>query len=136
MKKYLLLLSLLSVSCLDNKGENDYSNETEQENYYLEEEVNNYEEDDLEEESYYYEEENVGYEDGTYTATVYYNNPETDYSATYTLDVEVEDNEVTIIYFPNDGYLDEDHIWPEELDDEGYVMIYGEEGKTYEIQID
>tara|TARA_R100000935_G_C2743644_1_gene126899 strand:- start:92 stop:502 length:411 start_codon:yes stop_codon:yes gene_type:complete len=136
MKKYLLILSLLSVSCLENKGDNDYSNETEQENYYLEEEVNNYKEDDLEEESYYYEEENVGYEDGTYTATVYYNNPETDYSATYTLDVEVEDNEVTIIYFPNDGYLDEDHIWPEELDDQGYVMIYGEEGKTYEIQID
>lgn len=136
MKKYLLLLSFLSVSCLDNKSENDYYNEAEQEDYYLEEEVNFYEEDDVDEESYYYEEENDGYEDGTYSATVYYHNPETSYSATYTLDVDVEDNEVITIYFPKGGYLDEDHIWPGELDEDGYVLIDGEEGKTYEVYID
>jgi hypothetical protein len=127
MKKYLLLLTILvTISCVDNKGRNNYYSDTQEEDY------------NKEEDSYSYgEEEQIdGYEDGTYSATVYYNNPETSYSATYTLDVEVEDNEVTVIYFPNDGYLDEDHIWPAELDGDGYVLIDGEEGKTYEIQID
>ncbi len=34
------------------------------------------------------------FEDGTYSATVDYNNPETGYSATYTLDVEVQDCQI------------------------------------------
>jgi uncharacterized protein with FMN-binding domain len=89
---------------------------------------------------YFYDEEiesddEQGYEDGTYTASVDYYNPETGYSATYTLDVEVVDNEVTVIYFPNDGYLDEDHIWPTALDSFGYASVDGENGKTYEVQI-
>ena len=76
------------------------------------------------------------FEDGTYSATVDYYNPETGYSETYTLDVEVEDNQLTIIYFPNGGYIDSDHIWPEELDEYGFVSIQGEEGKAYDVQID
>ena len=84
----------------------------------------------------YYEDDSNKFEDGTYSATVDYYNPETGYSETYYLDVEVENNNVTIIYFNNGGYLDSDHIMPDELDDDGYVYIYGEEGKTYEIQID
>jgi hypothetical protein len=76
------------------------------------------------------------FEDGTYTATVEYYNPDTDYSNTYDLEVEVEDNQVTVIYFPNDGYLDDDHIWPAEIDEEGYAYIEGENGKTYEIYIE
>ncbi len=81
------------------------------------------------------EEQEDGYEDGTYLASVDYYNPETGYSATYTLNVEVTDNEVTVIYFPNDGYLDEDHIWPTALDSFGYASVDGENGKTYEVQI-
>jgi hypothetical protein len=81
------------------------------------------------------EEQDEGYEDGTYTANVDYYNPETGYYATYTLEVEIIDNEVTVIYFPNDGYLDEDHIWPTALDSFGYASIDGENGKTYEVQI-
>jgi hypothetical protein len=74
--------------------------------------------------------------DGTYDATVYYTNSETDYSATYTLEVEVEDNQVTVIHFPNGGHLDADHITPGELDEDGQVTIEGEDGKTYEVDID
>jgi hypothetical protein len=77
-----------------------------------------------------------GYNDGIYTATIRYYNPDTDYDAIYTLDVEVETCEVTIIYFPKGGWLDDDHIDPAELDEDGYCIIYGEDGKTYEIQID
>lgn len=75
------------------------------------------------------------FEDGTYSATVDYYNPETGYSQTYTLDVEVEDCEVVQINFPNGGWLDNDHITPAELDEDGSCTVDGEDGKTYEIQI-
>lgn len=76
------------------------------------------------------------FEDGTYSATVDYYNPETGYSQTYTLDVEVENCEVVQIDFPNGGWLDSDHITPAELDEDGNCTVDGEDGKTYEIQID
>lgn len=74
--------------------------------------------------------------DGTYSATVDYNNPETGYSATYTLDVNVRDCEIVQINFPNDGYLDDDHISYADIDDDGNANVDGEDGKTYQIQID
>lgn len=94
--------------------------------------------------SYYNDEEDENseyssgckYDDGTYSATVDYNNPETGYSATYTLDVEVQDCQVVQINFPNDGYLDEDHISYADIDEDGNASVDGEDGKTYEIQID
>lgn len=76
------------------------------------------------------------FEDGTYSATVNYNNPETAYSATYTLDVDVRDCQVVQINFPNDGYLDDDHISYADIDDDGNADVDGENGKTYQIQID
>lgn len=79
--------------------------------------------------------ERVGYQDGSHLAQVNYYNPETGYSATYTLYVEVEDNYVVQINFPNDGWLDDDHITPEMLDEAGTCTIYGEEGKSYEIRL-
>jgi hypothetical protein len=74
--------------------------------------------------------------DNTYSATVDYENPATGYSATYTLDVVVEDCQVVQIDFPNDGYLDEDHISAADIDEDGHASVEGEDGKTYEIQID
>lgn len=76
------------------------------------------------------------FEDGSYSATVDYNNSETGYSATYTLDVEVQDCQIVQINFPNDGYLDEDHISYADIDEDGNASVDGEDGKTYEIQID
>lgn len=73
---------------------------------------------------------------GTYSATVDYYNPDTDYSNTYTLDVEVEDNKVVQIDFPNDGYLDDTHIEPQELDEDGHCSIEDDEGRTFDIQLD
>jgi hypothetical protein len=124
-KKIVYLFSLLTllISCQNSKSnssdevESDYKNED-----------SSYEEDSWADVN--------GFEDGTYVATVDYYNPNTDYSATYTLDVEVQDNQVVTIYFPNDGYLDDDHIWPDELDENGFVSIEGDDGKTYDIQID
>jgi hypothetical protein len=75
-------------------------------------------------------------EDGIYSATVDYYNPETGYSQTYSLDVEVESCEVVQIDFPNGGWLDSDHISPAELDDNARCTVDGEEGRSYDIQID
>lgn len=76
------------------------------------------------------------FEDGTYSSTVDYYNPETGYSATYTLDVDVRDCQIVQINFPNDGYLDDDHISYADIDDDGNASVNGEDGKTYQIQID
>lgn len=86
----------------------------------------------------YSEDSDLGckFEDGTYSATVEYDNPETGYSATYNLDIEVQDCQVVQINFPNDGYLDEDHISYADIDEDGTALVYGEDGKTYQIQID
>ena len=75
-------------------------------------------------------------EDGTYSATVDYYNPDTGYSNTYTLDVEVEDNLIVQIDFPNDGYLDDTHIEPQELNKDGHCSIEDDEGRTFDIQLD
>ncbi|SDQ40334.1 hypothetical protein SAMN05421664_1472 [Chryseobacterium soldanellicola] len=76
------------------------------------------------------------FKDGIYSATVDYNNLETGYSATYTLDVDVRDCQVVQINFPNDGYLDDDHISYADIDDDGNASVNGEDGKTYQIQIE
>ena len=76
------------------------------------------------------------YDDGTYSASVDYYNPETGYSAIYNLDVEVQDCQIVQINFPNDGYLDEDHIFYADIDENGEATVLGEEGKTYNITID
>ena len=125
---YIFVIVTLLNSC-NNSNDSSYD---ESSNSYNE----NSDYDEYEIDDYEAEEQEEAFEDGTYSATVDYYNPETGYSATYTLDVEVEDNQVTIIYFPNDGYLDDDHIWPDYLDESGFVSIQGEDGKTYDIQID
>lgn len=76
------------------------------------------------------------YADGTHSATVEYYNPETGTRSTYTLDVEVENCEVTVIYFPKGGWLDDSHITPDELDSYGSVTLYDDENREFEVQID
>lgn len=53
-----------------------------------------------------------GYEDGVYCAEVGYYNPNTGTNSTYTLEVEIQDNELTIIHWPNGGWLDSSHFSP------------------------
>ncbi|WP_343784662.1 hypothetical protein [Wandonia haliotis] len=85
-----------------------------------------------------YEEEFIdenGYVDGTYCAEINYYNPNTGTRSSYNLNVEVESNEVTTIYWGNGGWLDEDHFYPEELDSDGYCSFTSDKGYEYEIQI-
>lgn len=89
--------------------------------------------DGYEEDDYY--SEDYGFEDGTYCADVTYYNPNTGTNNTYTLEVEVESNELTTIYWSNGGWLDEDHFYPESLDESGYCSFTSDKGYEYEIQI-
>lgn len=86
-------------------------------------------------EEYATEVESGYYPDGTYCADIDYYNPDTGTSSTYSLNVEVENNEVTVIKWPNDGWLDSSHFTPEELDSSGYCSFTTFDGKQYNIQI-
>jgi hypothetical protein len=75
------------------------------------------------------------YPDGTYCANVDYYNPSTGTRRTYTLNVEVESNEVTTILFGNGGYLDNSHITPESLSNSGSCSITDDKNRTFDISI-
>lgn len=85
-----------------------------------------------------YEEDYVtedGYEDGTYCADVSYYNPNTGTSNSYTLEVEVQSNQVTQINWGNGGWMDEDHFYAQDLDDNGYCSFSSDKGYDYTVQI-
>ena len=75
------------------------------------------------------------YPDGTYCANVDYYNSSNGTRRTYTLNVEVESNEVTKILFGNGGYLDNSHITPESLSNSGTCSITDDRSRTFDISI-
>jgi hypothetical protein len=75
-----------------------------------------------------------GYSDDTYCAEVEYYNPNTGTRSNYTLTVEVYNNEVTEINFPQ-GWLDGDQFSSEELDKNGECDIRTYRGYQYSIKI-
>lgn len=129
-KSFLFILAVLILSCQDKSATTVEKTDEAKDSYNS---SNQDEEQGEEDEDANYP---CGLEDGNHSATVDYYNPETGYMATYSLDVEVEGCEVTVIYFPKGGWLDSDHITPGELDEDGEVEIEGEEGKTYTVHID
>jgi hypothetical protein len=76
-----------------------------------------------------------GFEDGTYCAEVDYYNPNTGTNNTYTLEVEVQYNEVVKILFGNNGWLDSDHMTPQTLDENGECTITTDRNYEYAIKI-
>ena len=128
-----LMLSLL-VGCGNSSSS---SSNREDESRYNTDESDDINDGNIDEENDYasIDDDDSALEDGTYTATVDYYNPNTGYSNTYTLDVEVENNQVVQIDFPNDGYLDDSHIDPEELDANRQCSIEDDEGRIFDIQI-
>lgn len=83
--------------------------------------------------SNYYSEEN-GYEDGTYCAEIDYYYSETGTSSTYTHEVEIENNELTIIHWPNGGWLDDSHFSPPDISD-GEASFTSDRGVDYTVRI-
>jgi hypothetical protein len=75
-----------------------------------------------------------GYADGTYCATIEYYYSVTGKRSTYTLKVEIEDNELTIIHWPNGGWLDNTHFSPPDISD-GTATFTSDRGAEYSIEI-
>jgi hypothetical protein len=75
------------------------------------------------------------YPDGEYCADVQYRNPNKGTHSKYTLSVEIENNEVTQINFPNGGHMDQDHFNGANLDEAGKTSFTNDKGYNYEIQI-
>ena len=116
MRKLQLLILILSFFAIQSCRQNDSSSQ----------DTETYNSDD---------ETTEAYPDGTYAADVEYYNPDTGTRSTYTLNVEVESNEVTVIHWSNGGWLDSTHFSPEELDGDGSCSIATYDGKQYDIQI-
>ena len=118
---------ILFVACGVKSSSNS---EDESSGYYNYESIYDEEEDDDEANN----EKDTGYEDGTYSAEIEYFNPETGRSSTYTLDVEIKDNELTVIHWPNRGWLDDSHFSPPDISS-GYAEFTNDEGYEYEVTI-
>lgn len=128
------IISLVSCSRSKNQEENNDGYSTSNQFYSSSDnscDVSNNSYDYNDEETY-----NQGFNDGTYTASVDYTNYNTGFSNSYVLDVDVVDNMVVQINFPNGGYLDDSHFDPIELDDNGYCAIETYDGLLYEVTID
>lgn len=73
-------------------------------------------------------------EDGKYCAEVEYYNPKTGKESTYTLQVQIEEEQLIKIYFNNGGWLDDSHFEPTYIiDGNGDFTSY--EGKEYKVKI-
>ena len=135
MKQLIVLLLtsgfIIMQSCSEKRDDTGSSTPK---SSYEEPEATTNEEDDSEDSPV--EDSDCKYDDGTYSASVDYYNPVTEYSATYNLDVEVQDCQIVQINFPNDGYLDYDHITYADIDENGEATVFGEDGKTYNIRLD
>ena len=126
IKAIFLIFGLtLFVAC---GGRSSSNSEDESSEYY------NYESSYDEEEDEANNEKESGYKDGTYSAEIEYYNPETGTSSTYTLDVEIEDNELTVIHWPNGGWLDDSHFTPPNISS-GNASFTSDEGYEYEVSI-
>ena len=76
-----------------------------------------------------------GFEDGTYCADVTYDNPNTGTSSDYTLEVDVQGNQVTQINWGNGGWMDEDYFNAEDIDEDGNCSFTSDKGYDYTVHI-
>lgn len=75
-----------------------------------------------------------GYEDGDYCAEIQYYYSKTGTQSVYTLKVEIENNQLVKIYWPNGGWLDETHFTTPEISD-GEASFESDQGVEYSVRI-
>lgn len=75
-----------------------------------------------------------GYSDGTYCAEIDYYYSETGTNSTYTLLVEVENNELIQIHWSNGGWLDNSHFNPPDISS-GEASFTSDRGVDYTVKI-
>lgn len=121
--KIFLFFFILLISCKENsKSNNENGTETSIESISTKEDETNFDESSEE------------YSDGTYCAEVEYYNPSTGTRNTYDLDVEVENGELTVIHWPNSGWLDNSHFYPEDVTD-GECEFTSDRGYRYTVTL-
>ena len=113
MRKILLLLMIFSIISCKNKSRNYDDNSSYNSSY---------------------SENEDGYSDGTYCAEIEYYYSKTGTRSTYTLEVEIEDDELTVIHWPNGGWLDDSHFYPPNISD-GYAEFESDRGVEYTVEI-
>jgi len=79
-------------------------------------------------------EESGGYRDGTYCANIDYYCSKTGTNSTYVLQVEIENNELVKILWPNGGWLDDSHFTPPDIAD-GSAEFSSDKGVDYTVNI-
>lgn len=74
------------------------------------------------------------YADGVYCAEVEYYYSETGTNSTYTLSVEIQNNLLVRIDWPNGGWLDDTHFTPPDIED-GTAEFTSDRGVDYTVRI-
>ena len=74
------------------------------------------------------------YSDGMYCATVEYYNPNTGTNNSYTLNIEIENDNLVTIHWPNGGWLDESHFISEDISS-GSCSFTSDKGNEYNVTI-
>ena len=120
MRKLHLVFLLMGFLIVQSCKNNDYSSEE------FSSESNTYDE--------VVNEAEESYSDNTYCADVEYYNPDTGFRNSYTLNVDVESNEVVKIHFSS-GWLDSSEFSSEALDSNGSCSITCYDGRQFDIQI-
>lgn len=110
-----------------NKGNYAYSTEDNANSVYEKSEQQNMLEDGEDDDGY-------EYKDGMYCASVEYYNPNTGTSGSYTLNIEVENDNLVTIHWPNGGWLDESHFISEDISN-GSCSFTSDKGNEYNITI-
>lgn len=122
IKSTLIILIILLVSCKKSESNKVEDEDTQIENFRTNsDELSDYESSDE-------------LSDGTYCAEVEYYNPSTGTRNTYDLDVEVESGELTVIHWPNSGWLDSSHFSPEDITD-GECEFVSDKGYRYTVTL-
>ena len=119
----------LFTSCKSdvNKGNYAYSTEDNPNSVYEKSEQQNMLEDEEHDDGYEYKK-------GMYCASVEYYNPNTGTSGSYTLNIEVENDNLVTIHWPNGGWLDESHFISEDISN-GSCSFTSDKGNEYNVTI-
>jgi hypothetical protein len=72
---------------------------------------------------------------GKYCAEVWYVNKQSGTNSNYSLLVDVQNEKVVCIYWPQGGHLDTDHFTASAIPEEGKSVINTYDGKIYEVLI-
>ena len=131
MKYFVTLLAAIVflVSCSNqNDNDSDSGNST---NEYSSTEYDYSEDDGYDE---FEQDDEIQLFNGDYCAEVTYYNPNTGTESQYIITIEVNDNELDRINFPQ-GWFDDDQFGSIELDEDGYTSFTSDRGYYYTVQI-